>query len=159
MDQCVGHDDEHADTITVPVPVGFEVQQLLSHLLRRAHFFAESEFAGAYPDVDATSRQLALLFTINRMPGATQNDLAQAVGIDSNTLSDLAKRSEQKGLLKRVRASSDRRAWGLYLTNLGRTLVAQAAALTPDYQHILARRLSEQEAEQLVLLLKKMLAL
>ncbi|WP_397475611.1 MarR family winged helix-turn-helix transcriptional regulator [Pusillimonas sp.] len=157
VDQCVSYDENQTDAMTVPV--GFEVQQLLSHLLRRAHFYAESEFVGAYPGLDATSRQLALLFTINRMPGATQIDLAQAVGIDSNTFSDLAKRSEQKGLLKRVRMASDRRAWGLYLTELGRSLVAQAAILTPDYQNSLARRLSEQEALQLVSLLKKMLDL
>ncbi len=156
VDQWVG-DERSAETLVVPVD--FEVQQLLSHLLRRAHFHAEAEFAGAYPGLDATSRQLALLFTVNRMSGATQNELAQAVGIDSNTLSDLAKRSEQKGLLRRVRVSSDRRAWGLYLTDLGRSLVAQAALLTPAYQDRLATRLSAQEAEQLVRLLKKMLDL
>ncbi len=141
------------------VSVDFEVQDLLSHLLRRAHFYAETEFTSAYEGIDATSRQLALLFTINRMPGANQTDLAHAVGVDANTLSDLAKRSERKGLLRRQRSKNDQRALGLYLTEAGRQLVADAAALTPAYQKQLARKLSEAEAGQLVRLLNKMLGL
>jgi len=141
-------------------PVDFEVQDLLSHLLRRAHFFAEAEFAPAYDGLDVTSRQLVLLFAINRAPGSSQTELAEKVGFDLNTLSDLAKRNERKGWLRRVRSSGDRRAFGLYLTDSGRHLVAAANALTPAYQQgLTAGRLSGHEAEQLVGLLRKMLGL
>ena len=141
------------------VAVDFELHELLSHLLRRAHFHAEAEFAQAYEGLEATSRQLALLFTINRMPGSSQAELAEAVGIDVNTLSDLAKRSERKGLLRRERSAGDQRAFGLYLTASGRRMVAEAAIITPDYQKRLAGRLSEKEADRLVGLLHKMLGL
>ena len=141
------------------VPVGFEVHELLSHLLRRAHFAAESAFPAAYPGLEVTSRQLALLFAINRKPGSSQTDLAEAVGFDANTFSDLAKRSERKGLLERIRSRDDRRAFGLYLTDEGRAMVARAATLTPAYQARLAERLSPDESQQLVTLLHRMLGL
>ncbi|WP_370270319.1 MarR family winged helix-turn-helix transcriptional regulator [Nioella sp.] len=141
------------------VPVAFEVHELLSHLLRRAHFAAEAEFPAAYDGIEVTSRQLALLFTINRKPGSSQTELAEAVGFDANTFSDLAKRSERKGLLQRIRSRDDRRAFGLYLTDDGRAMVARAAALTPAYQARLSRNLAPDEARQLVALLHKMLGL
>lgn len=141
------------------VPVAFEVQNLLSHLLRRAHFAAEAEFPAAYAGLEVTSRQLALLFAINRQQGASQIELAEAVGFDANTFSDLAKRSERKGLLRRIRSKGDRRAFGLYLTETGREMVAQAAALTPAYQTRLSAGLSPDEARQLVALMRKMLGL
>ncbi|HLS50901.1 MAG TPA: MarR family winged helix-turn-helix transcriptional regulator [Burkholderiaceae bacterium] len=145
--------------VTSRLAVDFEVLDLLSHLLRRAHFYAESQFAASYPSLEATSRQLALLFSINRLPGASQAELAHAVGVDVNTLSDLAKRSERKGLLRRVRSAHDARAWGLYLTQLGCRLVKEAAVSTPAYQQRIAQNLSEAEAQQLVGLLNKMLGL
>ncbi|MGE4338028.1 MAG: MarR family winged helix-turn-helix transcriptional regulator [Pigmentiphaga sp.] len=141
-------------------PVDFEVQDLLSHLLRRAHFYAEAEFAPAYGGLDVTSRQLALLFAINRAPGSSQTELAEIVGFDLNTLSDLAKRNERKGWLRRVRSTGDRRAFGLYLTDSGRRLVSIANGLTPAYQQRLtADRLSPRDANELVALLRKMLDL
>lgn len=141
------------------IPVPFEVHELLSHLLRRAHFAAESAFPAAYPGLEVTSRQLALLFAINRKPGSSQTELAEAVGFDANTFSDLAKRSERKGLLERIRSPDDRRAFGLYLTPEGRAMVAQAAALTPAYQAGLAKHLTPEDAQQLVVLLHRMLGL
>jgi len=142
-----------------PVPVGFEVQQLLSHLLRRAHFQAEAQFVSYYGALDVTSRQLALLFALNRMAGASQVELAQAIGLDVNTFSDLAKRSERKGLLRRVRSAGDQRAFRLYLTEAGRQLVRRSAAITPGYQQAIADRLSPGEAGRLVTLLRKMVGL
>lgn len=144
----------------VKVPVDFEVQDLLSHLLRRGHFQAEAEFTTAYEGLDVTSRQLALLFAINRKPGSSQTELAEAIGFDLNTFSDLAKRSERKGWLLREKCTGDRRTFRLSLTESGRELVAAAATATPAYQRRLTQgRLSAQEAGQLVHLLRKMLGL
>lgn len=139
--------------------VDFEVPELLSHLLRRAHFHAEARFAPIYEELDVTSRQLALLFTLNRMPGASQAELAEAIGIDVNTFSDLAQRSERKGLLRRVRSEGDQRAFRLYLTSLGCRLIIQATDITPVYQRDIADRLTPKEVERLVALLRKMLGL
>lgn len=141
------------------VPVEFEVHNLLSNLLRRSHFAAEAEFAASHPDLEVTSRQLALLFAINQQPGGRQVELAEIAGFDQNTFSDLAKRSERKGLVKRVRSLDDRRAFGLYLTAEGRQVVARAAGMVPGYQDRITRRLSAADTRQLVVLLHRLLGL
>ncbi len=143
-----------------PAAANFDLQDLLSHLLRRAHFFAEAEFAAVYDGFDLTSRQLALLFAIHRQPGSSQTELAEACGFDLNTLSDLAKRSERHGWLRRVRSLDDRRAFGLFLTEQGQALFAEALARTWAYQNRLtAGRLDDDETHQLKALLRKMLGL
>ncbi len=137
----------------------FELYDLLSHLLRRAHFFAEAEFSHVYAGFNLTSRQLALLFAVHRYPGSTQTELAEVCGFDLNTLSDLAKRSERHGWLQRVRSPSDRRAFGIFLTPQGRELCAEAVARTWAYQHRLTDRLEINEVETLKALLRKLLGL
>jgi DNA-binding MarR family transcriptional regulator len=144
---------------TQSTPVDFVVQGLLSHLLRRAHFFAEAEFPSCYRDLNVTSRQLALFFAINNRPGSSQTELAEAVGFDANTFSDLAKRSERKGLLKRVRSPDDGRAFGLYLTAEGRDIINRAASLTPAYQERITKNLNASEADEIISLLHKLLGL
>lgn len=138
---------------------GIVLTDLLSHLLRRAHFEAEATFAAHYDGLDVTSRQLALLFTIARHPGAPQTVLADHVGLDANTFSDLAKRSQSKGLIRRERSPTDGRAFGLYLTERGWTTIAAAAPMTPAYQDRIARHLTDAERRELVRLLGRMLAL
>lgn len=150
---------DHPDSDAPGVPVAFEVHDLLSHLLRRAHFAAEAAFPDAYKGHEVTSRQMALLFAVNRRQGASQAELAEVVGFDANTFSDVVKRSERKGLLYRVRSTDDRRAFGLHLTEAGRDMVASAAELTPAYQARIAAHLDQEEAQQLVELLRKMLNL
>ena len=138
---------------------GFVVTDLLSHLLRRAHFEAEAVFAEHYRQFDITSRQLAILHTVARSPGAQQAAIAQMVGLDVNTFSDLAKRIERKGLIVRERSASDRRAFGLYLTRAGKALIAATSPLTPSYQQRIAERLTAEQQKQLKELLMRMLGL
>lgn len=138
---------------------GIVLADLLSHLLRRAHFEAEAIFATHYDSLDVTSRQLALLFAIARHPGAPQTVLVDHVGLDANTFSDPAKRSQRKGLTRRERSSTDGRAFGLYLTDTGRRTIAAAAPITSTYQDRVARNLTRAERSDLMELLRRFLAL
>ncbi len=137
----------------------FELTDLLSHLLRRAHFDAEAAFAEHYSSIDITSRQLALIYTIAAHPGAQQAEIAEVVGLDVNTCSDLAKRIERKGLIRRERSTLDRRAFGLYLTDAGREMMRVTRPITPPYQRAIAARLSNAERQTLETLLRRLLGL
>jgi len=88
----------------------------------------------------ATSRQMALLVAVHQMPGASQSQVAQAIGLDLNTCSDLVARTTAKGYLVRRRSETDRRTFCLDLTETGRELMADKG-----------------EREQLTALLRKML--
>lgn len=138
---------------------GIVLTDLLSHLLRRAHFEAEATFAAHFEGLDVTSRQLALVFAIAHHPGAPQTVLADHIGLDVNTFSDLAKRSQTKGLIRRERSRTDGRAFGLYLTERGWQTIAAAAPQTAAYQDKIAGNLTQAERSDLIRLLGRLLAL
>ncbi len=159
-----GHPDDRDDETgedagPAPASEGFALADLLSHLLRRAHFDAEAAFAEHYAGLDVTSRQLALLYAIHRDPGAQQAVLAASIGLDVNTCSDLAKRIERKGLIRRERSTADRRAFGLFLTPAGEAMIAHTAPLTMPYQRAIASRLTDRERGHMLQLLRRMLGL
>jgi len=97
----------------------FELTDVVSHLLRRAHFRAEALFMQAFHDEDLTPRQKALLITVCKHPGATQNQLAEDIALDRNSLADMINRLVKKGYLKRRRSADDKRAYSVTITQAG----------------------------------------
>lgn len=137
----------------------FDLHWHLPHLLRRAHFEAEACFAQVYGDA-ATSRQLALLVALAEAPGATQTEIARAIGLDANTCSDLVRRTCAKGLIERRRGSSDARAYQLALTAAGREFVFDTALpLAEPYSERIAERLTPAQRKTLARLLRLMLGM
>lgn len=57
----------------------------------------------------------------------TVNDIGQCLFLESNTLSPLLKRLEEKKLIERVREKSDERKVKIHLTNLGKDLQEKCA--------------------------------
>ncbi len=98
---------------------GFELTDVASHLLRRAHFRAEALFMQTFPDEDLTPRQKALLITVCKHPGATQNQLADLIALDRNSVADMVNRLVRKDYLKRRQAPSDARAYAVTITPAG----------------------------------------
>ncbi|MNX61073.1 Transcriptional regulator HosA [compost metagenome] len=101
----------------------FDLTQVASHLLRRAHFRAEALFAQAFPDEDLTPRQKALLVTVYQNPGATQNRIAELIALDRNSFAEMIARMSKKGYVRRTRAASDARAYALEITQEGVALL------------------------------------
>jgi DNA-binding MarR family transcriptional regulator len=64
-------------------------------------------------------------------PGAPRGvrDLAEALRLETNTLSPLLKRLEASGLIRRTRSSADERRVEVALTGRGRALAAEAARI------------------------------
>lgn len=139
-------------------PARFDLHRHLPHLLRRAHFEAEGLFPAVYGDA-VTSRQLALLVAIAQQPGLSQSELAQRIGIDLNTCSDLVARMAGKALIERRRSEADGRSYCLFLSADGEQIKRQGVALAGTYRDAVARRLSAEEQAQLVALLRRMLGL
>lgn len=137
-------------------PDDFRLLHHLPHLLRRAHFEADAVFTRLYGDA-VTSRQLALLSVVRRLPGASQSQVALEIGLDLNTCSDLVARTVAKGLLRRERSATDGRIFALYLTDAGQAIADEGVRSAPQYQEAVAQRLSAEEREALVLLLRKLI--
>lgn len=134
----------------------FKLLSHLPHLLRRAHFEADALFPQIYGTA-LTSRQLALLVAVDQRPGASQSDVAQDIGLDLNTCSDLVQRTVSKGLLRRERSIVDARSFCLSLTEEGQQALLNSTAKAIEYRDAVASRLSASERNQLIALLRKML--
>lgn len=136
----------------------FDLLQHLPHLLRRAHFEAEAIFPTIYGG-EVTSRQLALLTAIGQRPGLSQSAVAQQVGMDLNTCSDLVARLVAKKFVRRERSDSDARTYCLFLAPKGGRVVGAGIGLARAYRQAVAQRLDRAEHEQLVVLLRRLLGL
>ncbi|WP_052420951.1 MarR family winged helix-turn-helix transcriptional regulator [Paraburkholderia ferrariae] len=134
----------------------FRLESHLPYLLRRGHFDAEAVFARMYGNT-ITTPQLSLLLTVGLLPGASQSQIANEIGLDLNTCGDLIARTIKKGLLIRERSPADKRTFCVYLTEEGKKLSRESIVNAPEYQAAVARNLSAQELEQLIGLLQKML--
>lgn len=138
-----------------PVTLSREVQKILgafrledvpSHLLRRAHFKAEELFASTFRDEGVTPRQKATLVLLYQEPGMSQNALAERLAMDRNTVAEMVRRMAASGLIRRTPAPDDARANQLFLAQAGATLLdsvmprdaavdeALLARLPPEYR-------------------------
>ncbi len=108
----------------------FVLTDVVSHLLRRAHFRAENLFEAELGRFRLTPRQKALLVTAHQQPGETQNQLAERIALDRNSFAEMLPRMVARGLLSRVRARTDKRAYSIYVTPKGEALLKEV--LPPD---------------------------
>ncbi len=134
----------------------FSLETHLPYLFRRAHFEADAIFPKIYR-TGISSRQLALLVAVSERPGASQSDVAKAIGLDLNTCSDLVARTVGTGLLQRERSPIDARTYCLCLTDEGSAVLNTGLAQASEYQEQVSSRLNPGEREQLRSLLRKLL--
>ena len=134
-----------------------DLTQQLAYLLRRAHFEAEGTFVELFDALDITPRQAAVLLTVAQNPGISQAILSDRVALDANTLSDIISRMLRKQLIRRERSATDKRSYGLQVTDPGKRQLAQFLPGVDKYQRRVGRRLSADQRGQLIVLLQRLL--
>jgi DNA-binding MarR family transcriptional regulator len=122
----------------------FRLDEVGSHLLRRAHFLAEELFAKEFADQALTPRQKAALVIVYQQPGLNQNALADRLFMDRNTVAEMVKRLVTGGLLRRESAKSDQRAYQLYLGAAGADLLNRVM----QRDHLVEARVLERLPEE-----------
>jgi DNA-binding MarR family transcriptional regulator len=122
----------------------FRLDEVGSHLLRRAHFLAEELFAKEFADQALTPRQKAALVIVYQQPGLNQNALADRLFMDRNTVAEMVKRLVAGGLLRRQSAKSDQRAYQLYLGAAGADLLNRVM----QRDHLVEARVLERLPEE-----------
>src|SRR5690554_6370088 len=98
----------------------FELENSLSHLLRRAQQFAYEQFVQQMGTSSLTPRQFIVLFAVDEEEGLSQTDLVNRTGIDRSTLADMISLMIKSGLLARKRTAEDARANSVRLIAAGR---------------------------------------
>lgn len=103
----------------------FVLTDVVSHLLRRAHFRAEELFSAELGQSGLTPRQKALLVTTYQHPGETQNQLAERIALDRHSFAEMLRRMVARGLLRRAPAHTDGRAYAIFVTPKGEALLGE----------------------------------
>lgn len=101
----------------------FDSSNLPGPLIRRCQQRAEDLYVATAGPGAPTPRQLAIMIALHQEPGSSVAELAQATGVDRNTIGEMIGRLLKKRLVARRRSKSDGRAWVLDLTETGETVV------------------------------------
>lgn len=96
-----------------------------------------------------TVPQLLCLHAIRRNPGATLSGLATEVSLSPSTVNGIADRLEEKGLIRRVRGSQDRRKVYPEMLEKGLAIVESAPPMLQEKFTTRFLRLPEDEQESL----------
>lgn len=119
----------------------FQLENILSHLLRRAHFRAEEIFAEEFASESITPRQKAALIILYHTPGLNQNGLADRLFMDRNTVAEMVRRLVLNGLIQRSPSKEDQRAYQLFLAPAGARLLNEVMPRDIEVERRIAERL------------------
>lgn len=132
------------------------LDDLLGYVLRRAQLAGFEAFHRATAGVDITPPRYTALTFVGANPGLSQTDLGAALGTARSGAMLLTDWFEQHGLAERRRRNGDGRAWGLYLTVRGKTLIARLARRVRAHDAVFASRLAPRELAELKKFLGKL---
>lgn len=94
-----------------------------------------------------------VLVMIEHNPNTTQQQLCDAIGIDKSTLVATLHRLSKRGLIRRVRSTTDRRQNVLVLSAKGKTTLARMLKHVAKHEKRITAHLTPDESKQLVGLL------
>jgi len=141
-----------------PMNKSFDFAKAPGHLVRRAQQIAVALFMAELAAEDVTPVQFAILNAVMDTPGIDQITLAGRVAFDPATSGSVIGRLETKGWIKREAHQIDRRRKLLWLTPTGHSATLQMKTAVERVQENLLKPLSQEESQQLVALLSKLVA-
>jgi DNA-binding MarR family transcriptional regulator len=100
-------------------------------------------------------RHFAILASVSRAPGISQQRLGEHLQIPASTMVALVDHLERKGLLSRRHLQDDRRVRALYLTSRGADTVERALDLARRHEASMSVLLDDAERAQLLRSLRK----
>lgn len=95
------------------------------YLVRRLHQIHSAIFLEECKAFNITPVQYGLMTTLLQHSGSDQRTIGVEVGIDRTNVADVLERLSERGLVRRERSETDRRAMNAFLTDEGRALVGE----------------------------------
>lgn len=111
----------------------------------------------AFQEIGLTRERYIVLYFIGENPGLTQAELADTLYKDRNVIGRNIDALEEMNYVRRVRGTKDRRSFSLFLTEEGEQVVRDNWYLIPQSEKARMDRLTKQEQQQLMQLLKKII--
>lgn len=127
------------------------------YLLARMGSESRRRFVEALAQQDLTLAAYSVLMILGGDSGATQRQLADAVGIDPRNLVPILDDLEARGFLVRPTHPDDRRRHAVKLNAAGRSKLGRLAEVGANAERELLRPLNSAERAQLHALLRKLL--
>ena len=97
--------------------------ELIGYVLRRAQLVVFQDFFAAFTPFDIRPAQFSVLTVIERNPGLTQSQVAEALGIKRTNFVGMLDELETRSLAERRQTARDKRSYALYLTAEGSALM------------------------------------
>lgn len=102
-----------------------EINSCINFILSNTQNAVHNYFKRQLQDYDITPSQYALLHCLYVQDGLTPSQLAQALRLDTSSITGILGRLEKKGLIDRVYSQEDRRSVSIHLRDEGKALWAQ----------------------------------
>jgi DNA-binding MarR family transcriptional regulator len=138
--------------------VGFAIDESLGYLVNQLAKKLAASFNERLAEYGLTTTQWGVLACLWREDGLSQRDLSRRTGTDPATLTEMLKRMEARGLVRRVRDPDNNRLQRVYIaerdTTLRDTLTADATAVN----RLATAGFSDEERAQLLRLLRRALS-
>lgn len=100
-----------------------EFRRELVHVRQSFQIFMREGLAPICQQYDVTPQQMYVLTELLEEPGQPAGQLSDRSGILRTNFSSVCHKLEERGLIRRVRNDRDRRAFELYITDEGRSLL------------------------------------
>ncbi len=136
----------------------YRPEESVGFLMRQTVEFLSRSLDARMIEYGLTDAQWRPLLLLSLHAESTASQLARSVGCDTGATTRMLDRLEDKGLLRRVRSTDDRRVQRLELTDEGRKAAAVVPYVIADVLNAHLADLTRAEVEQLRGLLERVLA-
>ena len=138
-----------------PNVIGLDDQ--LIHLLRRAHQRASAIFTSAVGEQQLTPAQFFAMARLSELGPLSQNRLGRLAAMDPATIQGVIRRLGQRGIIERSNDPGDKRRTVVRLTPQGEEILEKVRCAALNVNESLLKPLSQQEREQFITLLKRLI--
>ena len=137
---------------------GAPTSRRLAYLFKHAERLISELHVEALAPFNIHSRDLGVLLIIDRFEPASQQQVAERLGVDRTTMVAIIDALEAKGIIARRPDAQDRRRNVVELTPAGQDLLRRATAASDAAEAELLAPLAPEEGEQLRDLLARVVA-
>jgi DNA-binding MarR family transcriptional regulator len=102
--------------------------------LHKAQQMSEAMWSEKFGTDGLTLRQAAVLDAVGEAPGCNQTYITNRTAIDRSTMSDVVRRLEQAGMIKRKRSVADSRAFEVAITAAGKKALEAVMKIAPSVE-------------------------
>ena len=129
--------------------------ELIGYVLRRAQLAVFQDFFAAFAPFDIRPAQFSVLTVIERNPGLTQSQVAEALGIKRTNFVGMLDALEARELTERRPAARDKRSYALYLTAEGAALMRRLKPVLKAHETRMIAKVGEEGRAALIALLQE----